>query len=206
MKTSKWMLAFIVSLVGLGAGVLVLNGKTKPAASLRQAGKTLYQCSMHPQIIQDHPGDCPICHMHLEKVVDEGDGRPEITHAAAKKVTKYRNPMDPTVFSDHPMKDSMGMDYVPVYEEDAGELGTTDVPGKGSFTLSPGRQQLIGVRWTPVKVQDVGLTLRLPARVSGGRDILAELLEMDGGRVKRGDKALLKGPGGEAVAATVVSV
>jgi Cu(I)/Ag(I) efflux system membrane fusion protein len=29
------------------------------------AGKTLYTCSMHPQIISDHPGQCPICGMDL---------------------------------------------------------------------------------------------------------------------------------------------
>jgi Cu(I)/Ag(I) efflux system membrane fusion protein len=25
----------------------------------------LWTCGMHPQVIQDHPGDCPICHMKL---------------------------------------------------------------------------------------------------------------------------------------------
>ncbi|MBV8278050.1 MAG: copper-translocating P-type ATPase [Verrucomicrobia bacterium] len=30
------------------------------------AGKTIYTCPMHPQIEQDHPGDCPICGMALE--------------------------------------------------------------------------------------------------------------------------------------------
>ncbi|GAB2820814.1 hypothetical protein GCM10027043_21870 [Ferruginibacter profundus] len=29
--------------------------------------KVLYTCSMHPQIIRDKPGDCPICGMHLVK-------------------------------------------------------------------------------------------------------------------------------------------
>ena len=24
-----------------------------------------YTCSMHPQIVQDKPGNCPICHMEL---------------------------------------------------------------------------------------------------------------------------------------------
>ncbi len=28
----------------------------------------LYRCPMHPQIVQDHPGNCPICGMDLEKV------------------------------------------------------------------------------------------------------------------------------------------
>lgn len=27
-----------------------------------------YTCPMHPEIIQNEPGDCPICHMHLVKV------------------------------------------------------------------------------------------------------------------------------------------
>ncbi len=29
--------------------------------------KDLYTCSMHPQILEDHPGDCPICGMKLIK-------------------------------------------------------------------------------------------------------------------------------------------
>jgi membrane fusion protein, copper/silver efflux system len=30
--------------------------------------KTLYTCGMHPQVIQDHPGNCPICDMKLTPV------------------------------------------------------------------------------------------------------------------------------------------
>jgi P-type Cu+ transporter len=41
-----------------------------------QVGETvLYTCPMHPQIVQDHPGNCPICGMALEPataVVEEG--------------------------------------------------------------------------------------------------------------------------------------
>jgi len=34
-----------------------------PAAQAPQV--QLWTCGMHPQVIQDHPGDCPICHMEL---------------------------------------------------------------------------------------------------------------------------------------------
>lgn len=35
---------------------------------------TEYTCPMHPQIIQDHPGNCPICGMTLEpKMIETGD-------------------------------------------------------------------------------------------------------------------------------------
>jgi Cu+-exporting ATPase len=39
---------------------------------------TIYTCPMHPQVQQDHPGECPICGMSLEPktvdVEDEGEG------------------------------------------------------------------------------------------------------------------------------------
>ena len=33
-----------------------------------QAAKQLYTCGMHPQIIREEPGDCPICGMKLQPV------------------------------------------------------------------------------------------------------------------------------------------
>ena len=32
----------------------------------KSQGKTIYTCPMHPEIEQDHPGDCPKCGMALE--------------------------------------------------------------------------------------------------------------------------------------------
>jgi Cu+-exporting ATPase len=34
--------------------------------SWKPSAKTIYTCPMHPEIQQDHPGDCPICGMALE--------------------------------------------------------------------------------------------------------------------------------------------
>jgi len=43
--------------------------------TFREPAKTIYTCPMHPQIEQDHPGNCPICGMALEpkNVVAGGD-------------------------------------------------------------------------------------------------------------------------------------
>jgi Cu+-exporting ATPase len=42
--------------------------------TFREKAKTIYTCPMHPQIGQDHPGDCPICGMALEpKNIVAGD-------------------------------------------------------------------------------------------------------------------------------------
>ena len=51
-----------------------------PPAAQPAAGKVLYTCPMHPEIVQDHPGRCPICGMHLEPVtprVDDESDREE---------------------------------------------------------------------------------------------------------------------------------
>jgi Cu(I)/Ag(I) efflux system membrane fusion protein len=78
---------------------------------------------MHPQIERDAPGECPICGMTLVKSDPLPAAAAATTSTAAgadRKPLYYRNPMDPAVRSDRPMKDSMGMDYVHVYAEDTG--------------------------------------------------------------------------------------
>lgn len=51
-----------------------------PAASVPSAddasGQVIYTCPMHPQIQQDHPGNCPICGMALEPVTAAADEGP----------------------------------------------------------------------------------------------------------------------------------
>src|SRR5262245_6878527 len=38
-------------------------------ASASGAASGLYTCPMHPEVVQDGPGDCPICGMALEPLV-----------------------------------------------------------------------------------------------------------------------------------------
>jgi Cu(I)/Ag(I) efflux system membrane fusion protein len=47
------------------------GGASASASSAPSApAKDQWQCPMHPSIVQDHPGDCPICGMKLVKVAD----------------------------------------------------------------------------------------------------------------------------------------
>jgi len=98
-----------------------------------------YRCPMHPEVIRDEPGVCPICGMALVKV--EPSTQAAATPAAASRTPLYyRNPMDPNRHSAVPAKDEMGMDYVPVYAEDAG----------GEVRISPAVMNNLGVRTEPV--------------------------------------------------------
>ena len=59
------VLAFLMVLA-LGAGVLVwLRTSFSPSSQSHQETVPLYTCAMHPQIVRDKPGNCPICGMPL---------------------------------------------------------------------------------------------------------------------------------------------
>ncbi len=71
-----------------------------------------------------------------------------------RKVKYYRNPMGLPDTSPVPKKDSMGMDYIPVYEGDDSDDGTV--------RLSPGRIQRTGVRSEPAALRTIRTMVRAP--------------------------------------------
>jgi len=96
-----------------------------------------YTCGMHPMIIVDEPGDCPICGMELVPLKEEGGSSP--TPASGERKIKYWvAPMDPTYIRNEPGKSPMGMDLVPVYEDEA--------TGGSIITIDPVTAQNMGVR------------------------------------------------------------
>lgn len=133
-------------------------------ADRQHAAKDVYICPMHPQIISDRKGSCPICGMDLvkkEPASPEGmDAEPE---RKERRILFYRNPMDPSVTSDSPTKDAMGMDYVPVYEEARGQ-----VPG---VTIDTSKQQLIGVRREAVQRRRLLVEISAVGRVAYDPDL-----------------------------------
>ena len=78
----------------------------------------LWTCPMHPHILEEEPGTCPICAMDLVPVNGEGASRAAPPAEGDREILFYRNPMDPTLTSTVPAKDEMGMDYVPVYADE----------------------------------------------------------------------------------------
>ena len=121
--------------------------------------KKQYTCPMHPFIVTDQPGACPICGMALVPVKSSaapapaGDGERK-----ERKILYWVAPMDPNYRRDQPGKSPMGMDLVPVYEEGPGEEGT--------IRVDPNTIQSIGVRTTPVTVGELIKTIRTVGRIA----------------------------------------
>jgi Cu(I)/Ag(I) efflux system membrane fusion protein/cobalt-zinc-cadmium efflux system membrane fusion protein len=121
-------------------------------------GGQLWTCPMHPQILEKEPGTCPICGMDLVPVKAEaghgegGDGKEK----GERKILFYRNPMDPSITSPVPRKDDMGMDYVPVYADEA-EAAATD---GAVVTIDPAVQQDMNVVTQRVERRDVSREIR----------------------------------------------
>jgi Cu(I)/Ag(I) efflux system membrane fusion protein len=53
--------------------VAAAGGAGAQPSQAAAAAKEQWQCPMHPSIVQDHPGDCPVCGMKLVKVETGGD-------------------------------------------------------------------------------------------------------------------------------------
>ncbi len=132
---------------------LVLECPEKWHVGEVQAAGEKYTCGMHPMIIVDEPGSCPICGMELVplKAGTAGgsqDGKP----AGKRKIKYWRAPMDPTYIRDKPGKSPMGMDLIPVYED--------EVPGGSMISIDPVTAQNMGIRTAIAEKRDLSRTIR----------------------------------------------
>ncbi|MFA5038074.1 MAG: efflux RND transporter periplasmic adaptor subunit [Candidatus Omnitrophota bacterium] len=109
---------------------------------------------------------CPVCKKELQKIPPEeavqkvDPGRPE-----KEKPLFYRNPMDPQVTSPAPMKDEMGMDYIPVYEEQQ-KPGLQEEGVVSRVRLKQDQSRLAGVVVEPVEKRALVKEIRAVGRIA----------------------------------------
>lgn len=151
---SRGIILFVIValLIGAAGGFLIgkkSSGPDEMVPTGEIAGKQLYSCGMHPDIIQDEPGNCPICGMKLTpiKSASTSPTKPK----GERKIKYWRAPMDPTYISDEPGKSPMGMDLVPVYEDEVEE---------GAIIIDPVTVQNMGLRTGLVKTGELTRTIR----------------------------------------------
>ncbi|MEH2485786.1 efflux RND transporter periplasmic adaptor subunit [Bradyrhizobium sp. AZCC 2230] len=80
-----------------------------------------------------------------------------VEHKGDRRIKYYRNPMGLPDTSPAPKKDSMGMDYIPVYEGDDSD--------DGSVKLSPGKIQRTGVKSESAELRRIHTLVRAPGTI-----------------------------------------
>lgn len=98
----RWLLVLLMALSSAACQ------KTKPGDQVAIGEKVYYTCSMHPQIHENAPGTCPICHMDLIAVK-----APPAPEKPAASAAGYTCPMHPQVHQPKPGRCPIcGMDLV----------------------------------------------------------------------------------------------
>jgi len=139
-KTIINLLLFIALLAGGVCLFLGCGADQSPPAKSEQ----LYTCGMHPTVIVNKPGLCPICNMKLTPIRKQPGTNSNSTNAAAtagsRKIKFYKSTMHPGEISQTPAKDSMGMDMAPVFEDEAAAAESSVI------SIDPVTIQNMGIR------------------------------------------------------------
>lgn len=195
MRAKIFIFLFLGIVIG-GGTVYFFGPKTKILETKnQQTDLQLYSCGMHPEVVSEEPGDCPICGMKLTPLREPGLSTPIEKDKESRKILYWRAPMDPTEIYDKPGKSKMGMDLVPVYEgEEAG--------GAGSILIDGTVQQNMNLRLSPVIRRDIERTIRAFGEVTYAQDnqysvntkvsgwIEKLYVDNEGKAVKKGDPLL----------------
>lgn len=138
---------------------------TQPATALPAPATVQYVCPMHPHVVSEEPGTCPICGMDLvAKKAPAAAATPAAapqtasTKAGEREVLYWYDPMRPDVQFDAPGPSPfMDMELVPRYAD--------EVPAGDAVAVSGQLRQSLGIRTGKAGWGMAAATVRAPAQV-----------------------------------------
>ena len=101
----------------------------------------------------------------LSTTYAQHEGHQKQSQKKERKILYYRNPMNPAITSPTFMKDSMGMDYIPVYEDEEEEAGG-GLSKEAIVKLKEGQQELIGVKTEKISARPLMQMIRTVAKIA----------------------------------------
>ncbi len=157
-------------LAWLAAGLLLVPvGCQREGAPAAAGANVWYTCGMHPTVLQDHPGECPICGMKLTPTRQGPASGSGVAAAGQRKLKYYKSTMMPGETSPGPAKDSMGMDMAPVYES------ASPTPEAGAITIDPVTMQNMNLQTGVVTQGPLRRTVRTVGVVDFNEATLADV-------------------------------
>ena len=168
-KPIVWMFlgGLIVVATAFLTGVYPPQGAGQETASADARGDVqLWTCGMHPEVIQEEPGICPICHMDLTPLRTGSASSQGTAHEGHGDATEqlWTCPMHPSILEPEPGSCPIcGMDLVPVkdhLESEAEAADHGDHPQGTTVTIDPVVVQNMNVRTEPVQRRDLSRAIR----------------------------------------------
>ena len=174
MKLVKFLLIGIFTAVVIVGGYVLVNHRGQQSRN-EHAHQDIYYCPMHPHYTSDRPGNCPICQMKLVKKQGASANVSVSlqTEKEQKKILYWTDPMIPGYKAAGPGKSPMGMDLIPVYEQEKTSNRQDGVSPEGyaPVTMNTNQQQLIGVKTVEVIKRPLVKIIRAPGVVAHGMDL-----------------------------------
>lgn len=173
MALVRWVLVLgmaVVAFLSVGYALDLRHAHEDHAAAAE-----VWYCPMHPAVVADHAGDCPICGMALVK--REGAAAP-VSHVGHR-----HRPEDPFVCPMHPEETGTSaadrcpvckMHLEPRSKVDAGPE-TAGVPGLAAIDLTLDRVQLVGMKTAKVTEESLTSEVRTVGVVAAPEGGLAKV-------------------------------
>lgn len=155
MAMVRWGLVVLMAVTAVAAWTWHVR-TTMPGAAVAGAQ---FICPMHPQIVTDRKGECPICGMDL---VPAGAAKAGAAVGGPPGAAEFTCPMHPAFVTTDPKArcPDCGMKLVARAQAPAPPPGAAGVPGLAPVDLTSDRIQLIGMRTAPATRQPVGTSFR----------------------------------------------
>lgn len=181
----------IVAAMAAVAVVSVVHGFDLHPRAAASANAEVWYCPMHPSVVQDHPGECPICGMNL---VQREKSTSSSTDAGVSHVGHRHNPSDPFICPMHPEETGLSAeDRCPLCHmkleprpADAGPPPvSTAVPGLTPIELSLDRVQLIGMKTAKATKESLVPELKTVGYVTAPENGMVKVTTRYGGFIEQ---------------------